>query len=195
MRLYRVVSSSSKFFCYYKSTSYEILGNVYLYYSRCQISSVRWSWPTKLDVGPLFFYRFRIECPVPSRSGFVYYLMQSMRDRIGNIKKQPQLPKFVFTLEYVPVASQDSFWPPQEKNPFQLKKIWGAWSWKISRMSNVQTGTCLQGSRCNYRRIISNVHVTISILGNLQCIIDRIAIVVLFVYILLECLVVYFTPG
>jgi len=62
-------------------------------------------------------------------------------------------------------------------------------------MSNVQTGTCLQGSRCNYRRIISNVHVTISILGNLQCIIDRIAIVVLFVYILLECLVVYLTPG
>ena len=51
MRLYRVVSSPSKFFCYYKSTSYEILGNVYLIYSLCQISSVRRSLPTKLDIG------------------------------------------------------------------------------------------------------------------------------------------------
>ena len=42
--------------------------------------------------------------------------------------------------------------------------------------------------KCNYWRIIWNFYITISIVGNLQRITDRIIIVVLFVYILIECL-------
>jgi hypothetical protein len=62
-------------------------------------------------------------------------------------------------------------------------------SWKnIPNVFTFQTGTCLQDSKCKYWRIISNFHITISIVGNLQRITDIIMIVVLFVYILIECL-------
>jgi len=44
------------------------------------VLNARLSWPTKLDVGQLFFHFFRTKCLVLSWSGFVNYLMQNICD-------------------------------------------------------------------------------------------------------------------
>ena len=92
----------------------DILMTYYFLTSLCQISDKigrRSAVLLKIFSGP------NVQCCL----GFVNYLMWSVCNRNGSIKKQPQLPKSIFTFQYDSGAIIG-----------KKKKIWGASSWRKS---------------------------------------------------------------